>query len=341
MNIQENISLKELTTFKVGGNARFFCIAKNEKELLEALDFAKKNKMRFFILGGGSNILISDEGFDGIVIKMENKGIDFDYKDNGEVYVNVASGENWDNLVNETVEKELYGLENLSYIPGTVGASPVQNIGAYESEVKDTIYSVRVYDTKSGEFLDLENEKCNFSYRNSLFKKEKNRYIVISVTFRLKRDGEVNISYKDLREYFNLKNDNKPSLVEVRNAVIDIRKNKLPDINMVGTAGSFFKNPIIDREKAEELKDKYSNLPVYETEDKDRVKVSLAWIIDHICEYKNVRKGNVGIYKNQALVIVNEGDATAEEIIDFVNDIKKIVKEKTDIEIEMEVEQIY
>ncbi len=341
MKIEENKSLKEFTTFRIGGNARFFSIISNEKDLLDTLEFIKINKLRFFVLGGGSNILISDKGFDGLVMKMEIKGIDFDYKDNNEVYVKANSGENWDDFVNECVKRELYGIENLSGIPGTVGASPVQNIGAYGSEAKDSIYEVRVFDMESKNFLNIKNENCHFEYRNSLFKKLNGKFIVLSVTFKLLKNDKVKISYKDLREYFAKKNIISPNLLEVREAVLFIRKNKLPDINLLGTAGSFFKNPIIDKTKAQEIKNKYQELPIYDTENKDKVKVSLAWIIDHICEYRDVKKGNVGTYKNQALVIINEGNAKSDEIIDFANEIKRIVKDKVNIDIEMEVEYIY
>ncbi len=352
MKIEENKSLKEFTTFRIGGNARFFSIIYNEKDLLEALEFIKINKLKYFILGGGSNILVSDNGFDGFVIKMEIKGIDFDIKDNSdikdnfnienkEVYIKANSGEIWDDFVNECVKKGLYGLENLSGIPGTVGASPVQNIGAYGCEVKDSICEVRVFDVESNSFLIIKNKDCNFSYRDSLFKRSNRRFIIISVTFRLFKNDNINISYKDLKEYFINKKIDKPDLYQVREAIIFIRKNKLPNINLIGTAGSFFKNPIIDLCKANEIKEKYPNLPIYTTDYKDKVKVSLAWIIDHICEYKGIKKGNVGLYKNQALVIINENNAKSKEIIDFANEIKKIVKDRVNIDIDMEVEYIY
>ncbi|HEY4504036.1 MAG TPA: UDP-N-acetylmuramate dehydrogenase [Candidatus Paceibacterota bacterium] len=357
MEIVENKSLKEFTTFRIGGLARFFCSVKNEKELLEALNFAKEKSVPFFILGGGSNILISDDGFSGLVIKMDIKGIDFTelVNDDGELdekkeinkHVNVRvtakAGEDWDTLVAITVEKGLHGLENLSFIPGTVGAAPVQNIGAYGSEVKDTIDSVRVFDTEEHRFIDLSNFDCHFQYRNSIFKKSKNRYIITSVVFILKKNGKVNIEYKDIKEYFASKNikdpSSCPSISEVRQAIIDIRRKKLPDIKVVGTAGSFFKNPHITHAKAHELKEKYFEIPIYQVDDK-YMKVSLAWIIDHICKYKGVTEGNVGTYKNQALVIVNNGNATSKEIISFADAIKKDVKEKIGVDIEEEVEYV-
>jgi UDP-N-acetylmuramate dehydrogenase len=328
MKIEKNKILKEFTAFRIGGPAQFFCSVTHENELEEAIAFAKANKLDIFVLGGGSNILISDEGFKGLVIKMEMKGMDF----MGTNAV-VKAGENWDEFVAHCVKNGLYGVENLSYIPGTVGAAPVQNIGAYGSEVKDTVKSVRAYDTVEEKFREFTNFDCKFEYRDSMFKKEAGRYIIVSVVFLLKKESEVNISYKDLKEYFG---DKKPILAEVRNAVIEIRKRKLPDIKDVGTAGSFFKNPLISHGQANELVEKYPGLPVYPYND-DFVKVSLGWIIDKVCNFKGVGKGDVGTYKNQALVLVNNGNATAKEIKEFAHEIEMAVYDKTKIKIESEV----
>ncbi len=331
-----------MTTFKIGGRAQFFCAVQSENDLEEAVKFAKENNLQFFVLGGGSNILISDKGFEGLVIKMEMKGIEF--QENGaEEKVIVKAGEDWDNFVEEVVKRGLYGLENLSLIPGTVGAAPVQNIGAYGSEVKDSIESVRVFDTEKMEFRDFRNFECKFEYRNSIFKIKNNLFIIVSVAFVLKQNGQVNIDYKDLQEFFLLKNNFKPSLTEVREAVISIRTVKLPDVRKIGTAGSFFKNAIIGHSQAHDLKVRYSGLPIYpvnDSDDNENVKVSLAWILDHVCGYRGASKGNVGTYKNQALVLVNNGNATAEEIKQFAHEIKRVVKEKTAIDIEEEVQYV-
>lgn len=336
MNIQKNISLKEFTTFRIGGKAKFFCIVTNEDELIEAIGFSKKNKIPFFILGGGSNILISDDGFAGIVIKIEIKGIT--YKEEGNlVKMTVGAGENWDELVAETVEKGLYGFENLSYIPGTVGASPVQNIGAYGAEVKDVLESVYVLDVIKDEYITLKNIDCKFAYRDSLFKKEKGRYVVISVNFILNKKGKLNCEYKDLQEYFSFKKIKEPTLKQVREAVIEIRKKKLPDIKEYGTAGSFFKNVVVSQSKSQELAAKYPEIIMHAVNDK-KVKIPLAWILDHACGFRGVKKGNVGTYKNQALVLVNYGGATAQEITDLAQKMVDAVYEKTGIEIFPEVE---
>lgn len=338
MKIIENQSLRELTTFKIGGLARYFCIAKNEDELIEAIGFSKKNKIPFFILGGGSNILVSDKGFDGIVIKIEIKGIKYEESD-GIVRAIVGAGENWDEFVADTVDKGYYGVENLSLIPGTVGASPVQNIGAYGSEVKDTIESVYVLDVKKDEYKTFSNSECDFSYRDSIFKKEKGRYVVISVIFNLSKEGKLNLTYKDVQEYFSRRQNSNPSLRQVRNAIIDIRTNKLPNLQEYGTAGSFFKNVIVSQAKAKEILSKYPEIIIHSINEK-KVKIPLAWILDNICGFRGKRKGNVGVYKNQALVLVNYGNATADEITELAQEMVDAVYEKTGIEIFPEVEYV-
>ena len=336
MNIQENISLSQYTTFKIGGPAKYFCQIKNEKELLEALDFAKNKSLPIFVIGGGSNLLVSDEGYKGLVLKIEMYGIAFSQN-----LVSASAGENWDNFVNETVERGYYGLENLSAIPGTVGASSVQNIGAYGVDVSQYIQSVRAYDIRKEQFVDIKNEECQFSYRDSVFKQQKGRFIIVSVTFNLKTSGEVNIEYKDLKEYFEAKNLNRsPSLREVREAVIAIRESKLPDWQRWGTAGSFFKNPIIPIQKYVDLKQKYTDLPGFPECDGAKIKVSLGWILDKICNAKGLSVGNAYVYEKQALVLVAKPGAKASEVIELSRRIQDMVKEKTGIAVEAEVEWV-
>lgn len=341
MTIQEKIDLKNHTTFRIGGPARFFCIVKNEDELIEAISFSKKKKIPFFILGSGSNILVADEGFQGIVIKMEMVGVT--YKENtdnaNEVEVTSFAGENWEKLVEQTVEKGLYGLENLSLIPGTVGASPVQNIGAYGSEVKDTIESVYALDVLKDEYVTLSNSECKFTYRNSMFKADPRRYVIISVTFNLRKKGSLNYEYKDLKEHFTFKKIKEPTLEDVREAVLEIRRRKLPDVRDYGTAGSFFKNVVVPSAQAQALLKKFPDMIVHSVNDK-KVKIPIAWILDHVCGFRGVKKGNVGTYKNQALVLVNFGNATATEIISLAQKMVDEVYAKTGIEIEPEVEYV-
>lgn len=279
-------------------------------------------------------MLINDKGFDGLVIKIEIMGIE----EQGNI-LSAGAGEQWDDFVEYTVEKGFYGVENLSAIPGTVGAAPVQNIGAYGAEASETISSVHVFDIKALKFVEISATDCGFSYRDSIFKHEKGRYIIARVSFALNKNGAVNTEYKDVKEYFGKKGIVSPSLTEVRDAIIDIRWNKLPDWKLWGTAGSFFKNPVIRTEHYERLKKEYPDLPGYPEGD-DVVKVSLGWILDKICNMKGWCVGNVCTYDKQALVIVAKPGATSEEVVKMAHNIMKTVKDKTGIDIEGEVEWV-
>lgn len=349
IEIKEKVPLAPYTTFKIGGPARFYCVVDTEDALIEACDFALNKKIKIFILGGGSNILMSDNGFDGLVIKIGIQGIEeikntklqdnIYARTNNNVTVSVGAGEQWDTFVEYTVSQNLYGLENLSAIPGTVGAAPVQNIGAYGTEVSQSILKVRAFDTHTMQFVEFTSEQCQFSYRNSLFKKEKGRYVITKVDFQLFKDGAVNIGYKDVKDYFAEKQTANPTLVEVREAIIDIRWNKLPDWKLWGTAGSFFKNPIISAEYYEKIKKTYPDLPGYPDDD-GMIKVSLGWILDKACEMKGLCIGNACVYEKQALILVTKPGATSEEVVKLAHNIMIMVKEKTGIDIEGEVEWV-
>ena len=345
MKILENIALDQYTTFRMGGPARFFCVVKNEEDLIQAVQFAQEQDLAFFVLGGGSNVLINDHGFGGVVIKMEIMGIKIQAPDiniqelmaDDYAVLNVGAGENWDNFVQYTIERNLYGLENLSAIPGTVGAAPVQNIGAYGVEVSQCIQSVRVWDTVTAKFNELLNRECHFGYRNSLFKHERGRYVITQVNFKLSRKAKINIEYKELKEYFEKQSHNYqyslPLPSSVRQAVIEIRAKKLPDWRNWGTAGSFFKNPIVSKEKFQELKNKYPELPGF-VQDDNKVKVSLGWILDKVCNARGLIIGKFSTYEKQALVLVSKPGAKSEEVVTLTHELMKRVKEKTGIYIE-------
>ncbi len=332
LNIKENISLRPYNTFKLGGEAEFFVVIKSEEELLTALSEAQSRQQPVTILGGGSNIIVPDTGIKGLVIKNEIGGIE--YREEGDrVFVTVGSGVVWDDLVSETVSRNLWGMENLSSIPGTVGATPIQNVGAYGVEVSDLISELKVYDKEKKEFKIMSLIECEFSYRDSFFKTEAGKnFIIISVTFILSKVSSPKLDYKDLQEKFSGQN---PSVSEVRDAVVEIRKNKFPNLKEVGTAGSFFKNPIISGAEYSELLAKYPNLPGF-IQPSGEVKVSLGWILDKVCNLKGFQKGSVATYKNQSLVLVNYGDATTEELLNFAKEISDLVFEKTKIRIEIE-----
>jgi len=338
LEIKKNVSLETLNTFKIAGKAKYFAEINSVDHLKEALDFAEKNKLSIFILGGGSNVLISDKSFDGLVLKINIKGVS--WRDEGDTFlVTAGAGEIWDDLVAQSVKRNLYGLQNLSGIPGSVGGAPVQNIGAYGAEIKEVLHSVEIFDKEKKVFLSLSKEDCKFGYRDSIFKTPEGiNYIITKVTLLLKKTGDLNLNYKDVALYFAT-HEKTPTLAMVREAILEIRNKKFPDLSKVGTAGSFFKNPIVSKEKYEELLKKYPNMPSYVLPN-SQVKIPLAWIIDKVCGLKGKRDDNVGTFENQAIVLINWNGATGVEIKNFAEKIKKEVKEKTGIEVEMEVQEM-
>lgn len=339
MRIQEQEPLAQHTTFRIGGPARYFCEVSNETELEEALIFAETKAVPFFILGGGSNVLISDNGLPGLVIKMRLRGKE--YSDDSQMArVIVGSGELWDMFVDDTVSKGLYGVENLSLIPGTVGASPIQNIGAYGQEAKDTIEWVEVFDANTKAIRRLSNEECGFSYRSSIFKDENNKHlIVVRVAFRLSRDGRLHTDYPGVKEYLAAKSLVKPDLASMREAVIAIRKQKLPDVKETGTAGSFFKNPILPKEHSHIFKHLFDDTPAHSYTETHN-KLSAAWLINRFCNEKQFRCGDAAIYIRQPLVLVNHRRASAEEVFTLARKIQARIKKETGITLEFEIQTL-
>jgi UDP-N-acetylmuramate dehydrogenase len=340
MTILENYSLTSLNTFKIESKARYFAIIKNENDLVEAAFFIRNKKIPFFVLGGGSNILLPDDGYKGMILKIEILGRDLQSVSKGVLKLGAGAGENWDDLVAFAVKNNLAGLETLSGIPGTVGASPVQNIGAYGSEAKDTIFSVETFDMEKMTRKTWSAVDCNFGYRNSVFKlKENKKYVVTKVYYNLCQNGTPNIEYKDVKKYFDDRLNRHPSILQVREAVLEIRKGKIPNPQEVGNAGSFFKNPIIGGLKYNELKKTFPELPHYPLSD-GQVKIPLAYVLDKICHIKGLKYGKVGLYDGQPLVLVNLGGATAQEIKRFAQTIVETVKNSTGLDVECEVEEI-
>ncbi|HEC32645.1 MAG TPA: UDP-N-acetylmuramate dehydrogenase [Candidatus Kaiserbacteria bacterium] len=339
MNIQDNLKrkviLKEFTTFRIGGPADFFVRVQNIKELKEVLIYTQENKLRVFILGGGSNIVFQDDGFRGLVIKIEIKGILYkDLKEN-EILLEAGGGEIWDDLVSFSVAHGFYGIENLSAIPGTVGATPVQNIGAFGVEVGDFIESVDVIDIKTGKERKFTKKECMFGYRDSFFKtKVGKEYIITRVVFKLIKDGKLNFSYSDISQHFKIGNKTL-CFKETRKAIIAIRSKKSPNLDRVCTAGSFFKNPILTNKKYKVLLDMFPDIPSYNI-DKQHVKVPLGFILEKL-GWKGKKYKNVGIYKKQSLVVVGGSNSTQKELETFAQMIEVDVKNKTGIFIEREV----
>jgi len=332
MQFQSNISLKKLHTFGVDVKARLYCEINSEEDVIELINSPEFNDNKWLILGEGSDVLFTKD-FDGLIVKDSIKGIDQAYENDDFVWVKVSSGENWHSFVEHCVNQNWGGVENLALIPGNVGACPIQNIGAYGAEVKDTIHSLEVFSFENKEFEIVLNEECGFGYRWSTFKHEenKNKYYITSVTFQLSKKPVININYKDVQEEIGKK---KPSIKDVFQAVVSIRERKLPDPEKIGNAGSFFKNPYVTNELFESLKKKFPELKGYE--EADYIKLPAAQLID-MCGWKGKTENGVGVYQNQALVLCNFGEAKGEDIQKFAEKIQVSVKEKFGIDIHPEV----
>ena len=336
MEILENISFAPYTTLGVGGPAKFFGIARNEGELVELFGWARSEGETVFVLGGGSNILVSDAGFDGLVIKIEIPGIDFD---GVEGTVTAGAGEDWDKFVAEAVGRGLAGVECLSGIPGTVGGTPVQNVGAYGQEVSETLLSVRCFDRSTSTIVELSNAECGFEYRKSIFNtSERDRYVVISADYQLVPGGQPKIAYKDLLQRFSGGN---PSLRDVREGVIAIRREKSMVIDPADpncrSAGSFFKNPIASASVADSIAEELGldSIPQFSAGE-GKVKIPAAWLIEQAGFRKGFVFGNAGISTNHSLAITNRGTATAAEIVALKNLIQKSVLDKFGISLQPE-----
>jgi UDP-N-acetylmuramate dehydrogenase len=336
--IRQNVPLAPFTTFHRGGEAANFAEAHTEEEVRDACLFAKENGLALTILGGGSNVLIGEKGLPGLVLHIALKGITHEDVADG-VILSAKAGETFDDVVAYALAHDLWGLENLSYIPGTVGATPVQNVGAYGVEIKDLCKEVRVYDTESDAFHILPASSCAFAYRDSLFKRpEGKRYVITEVVFMLKKEAHPQIGYRDLAAYFNGKAE--PSLEEIREAVGIIRSRKFPDWNIVGTAGSFFKNPIVSPDMAQRLHEQFPELPMFTTAE-GMMKISLGYILDKALGLRGYREGGVMLYEEQALVLVAQENASAEEIKIFAQKIAEKVFDATGIAIEFEVNILF
>ncbi len=334
--MHENFSLKPYNTFGVDVKANYFAEANTVEELKEALHFSKENNLPWLFLGGGSNVLFTCD-FNGLVIKLNLKGISVQPQNENEVLVTAKAGENWHEFVMFCLDKNFGGLENLSLIPGNVGTSPMQNIGAYGTEIKDIFVNCIVLNLETLEIETFDLEKCRFGYRDSIFKQEgKGKYVILDVTFKLTTQNHyIKTEYGAIQAELENSGIENPTIQEVSKAVISIRQSKLPDPKEVGNAGSFFKNPTIPSAQFESLQQRFENIPGYPNE--DSVKVPAGWLIEQ-CGWKGKQIGNVASHKLQALVIVNAtGKATGKEIYDFSTEIINSVKEKFGIELEREV----
>ncbi len=330
----ENYSLKSHNTFGVEARCRYF-FEFTEPEDLETFIQSDETwkELPHFILGGGSNVLFKRD-FEGLVIHPNIPGIFKVKEDRQNIWFEVGAGEVWDDFVKYCVDYEMGGVENLSLIPGLVGAAPVQNIGAYGQEVSNVIELVKGYDLQQKLPLEFRADACEFAYRDSLFKRDlKNRFIITSVVFRLEKFPEFNLKYGQVEE--KVKELGEINLQNIRKAVIDIRSFKLPDVNELGNAGSFFKNPVVKTEVAEKIRAQFPDVPVYPVNENE-VKLAAGWLIEK-AGWKGMREGQVGVHEKQALVLVNYGNATGKEIYDFSEKILDSVFEKFGIQLEREV----
>ncbi|MDA8641095.1 UDP-N-acetylmuramate dehydrogenase [Flavobacteriaceae bacterium] len=326
-------SLKEFNTFGIDVLANNFNKAKNEDEILH---FLIENKSNPLILGGGSNILFKNN-INKPILKIEIKGIQIIEENENSIYVSVGAGENWNDFVRWSLAKNYGGIENLSLIPGNVGSAPIQNIGAYGAELKDVFHSCRAISIDNKIIKTFNKDECNFTYRSSIFKEKlKNKYIISRVTFRLSKTNHViNSDYKPLKNLLNERGIITPTIQDISKLVIEIRTNKLPDPKKIGNCGSFFKNPIISNLKFKNLFKKFNTIPNYKIS-KNEIKIPAAWLIEE-CGFKGKIEGKTGTHKKHALVIVNNGGASGEEIYNFSQNIKKSVLKKFNILLEEEV----
>ncbi|MDA3779836.1 MAG: UDP-N-acetylmuramate dehydrogenase [Bacteroidales bacterium] len=333
LKVQENYSLKKHNSFNINVKCKFYAKCtdiKQIKDLLSSKKFANKKKL---ILGGGNNILFTKD-FDGLVIKPDIKGISVINETEDNIFIKANAGEDWDEFVNYCVNRNWAGIENLSYIPGKVGTSPIQNIGAYGVEAKDVIEEVETLDINTLNTISYRNEQCKFGYRNSIFKTElKNKVIVTSVIFKLSKKLNYRTHYGNLN--IELEKYSEITLSTIRQAIINIRKNKLPDPKKNGNAGSFFKNPYVSEKIAAELQKKYLGIPLYHLPNK-QVKIAAGWLIEN-AGWKGHRENNTGVHQNQALVIVNYGNAKGEDIHNLACKIQDSVTKKFNILLNLEV----
>ncbi len=348
MHLDQKISLKSLHTFGMEVEARYFVEAKTHSEVLTLLNYRHMIHMPILFLGGGSNVLFT-KNFTGIVIRINSKGIAIKEQDEHRVHVTAEAGENWDEFVQHCVNNGWAGIENLSLIPGTVGAAPIQNIGAYGVEVKDVIESVLVVDLESGKERRFTNAECQFGYRDSIFKRAlKGKVIILNVTFLLSKISATNdhaekdgytlrLDYGDIRAELDKAGITAPAINDVRDVVCRIRRRKLPDPSETGNAGSFFKNPVIGKEMLAPLQDLYPGMPFHMHE--VHAKIPAAWLIEQ-CGWKGYRSGDAGVHPDQPLVLVNYGNATGDQIMDLANKIMDSVKMKFGIRLEIEVNVI-
>lgn len=335
LKIQRNISLKPFNTLGIEAIANTFIQVNNQRNIGELKQVFNKIPKPIYILGTGANTLFTDN-FNGSVIHINTKGIQILEENDRDVLIEVQAGEIWDNIIEFCVRKSYYGIENLVAIPSTVGASAIQNIGAYGMEAKDTIYSVEYIDLQSFKQYKISNKECQFNYRDSIFKHHlKDKIIITSVIFKLSKEANYKLNYGSIKDELQKLNITNPSLREITDIIRNIRNSKLPNPKLIGNAGSFFKNPIISNKKLEQLKTKFPNIVAFKINE-EKSKLAAAWLID-FAKLKGFQIGGAAIHENQALVIINKNNATAKDIVDLSNFIQQKVFEIFNVNLTPEV----
>ena len=335
MNIIENYPLLKLNTFGVDVKAKYFTSINTINELIELTKTNVFKDLELLILGGGSNILFTKD-FDGLVILNNIKGKEIIDQNQQSIFLKIGAGENWHELVMYCVDNGWGGIENLSLIPGNTGTAPMQNIGAYGVEIKETFIELEALEISSGKIVKFNNSDCEFGYRESVFKnKMKNQYIILNITLELKKNPVLNINYGDVKAILESQNIKNPGIKEVSNAIISIRQSKLPDPKKIGNSGSFFKNPIVSLNQLELIKKKYPNVVNYEINENE-FKIAAGWLIER-AGWKGKKFNNYGIHEKQALVLVNYGLANGMEIFELSEKIILDIKDKFGITLEREV----
>ena len=333
MNIINSKSLIKYNTFKINVKSDYFVNVKSVNEISKLLDDDFFQRQKIMVIGGGSNILFT-RNFNGLIIHNKITGIQVLSDKKNELIIEVGAGEEWDNLVKWTTKRNLFGIENLSLIPGSVGAAPIQNIGAYGVEIKDVFIGLSAVNLETGKFEYFDKSKCKFGYRNSIFKNElKNKYIITSVVIKVSKNQKLSLDYKDLR-FLSEKNTKNLTSESIRREVIKIRNAKLPNPKKIGNAGSFFKNPVIGKTTFEKIQKKYPNVPYYL--EKQLFKIPAAWLIEKV-GIKNNSNNSCSLYNKHSLIIINNGDASGLEIVQFSKIIKSEVFLKFNINLEDEV----
>ncbi|WP_447761024.1 UDP-N-acetylmuramate dehydrogenase [Pseudomonas moraviensis] len=333
LQIQAQVSLKAFNTFGVDVRAQLFAEAHSDADVREALAYAASHDVPLLVIGGGSNLLLTAD-VQALVLRMATRGIRLLSDDGSRVVIEAEAGEPWHPFVQHTLAQGLAGLENLSLIPGTVGAAPMQNIGAYGVEIKDVFAGLTALDRESGELRDFSLEDCNFGYRDSLFKQQPGRWLILRVRFRLDRAAHLHLEYGPVRQRLSEQGIEQPTPTDVSRAICSIRSEKLPDPAVLGNAGSFFKNPLVPAAVVTQIKAQHPDLVAYPQAD-GQMKLAAGWLIER-AGWKGFRDGDAGVHKLQALVLVNYGTATGLQLLDLAQRIQKDIAERFQVELEME-----